>query len=70
MNQFALLHFTINKNDRIYQVVVQPGAPWEDLEAVLHEFHQEFGKIKQEQLDLAAAKALENPVVDNNTPTE
>lgn len=40
-------------------MVVQPGAPWEDLEAVLHEFHQEFGRIKQEQLDLAAKKAQE-----------
>jgi hypothetical protein len=48
MNQFALLHFTLHKNDRIYQVVLQPGYPWEDLEVVLDDFKKEFASMKEE----------------------
>jgi len=65
MNQYALLHFAISKNDRLFQILIQPGTPWEDLEEVLREFHTEFGKIKQEQIDLAAAKDIVDKQVDN-----
>jgi len=58
MNQYALLHFAITKNDRLFQILIQPGTPWEDLDEVLREFHVEFGKIKQEQIDLAASKEV------------
>jgi hypothetical protein len=54
MNQFVLFHFTIDKNNRIYQFVVQPGAPWEDIEAVVEEF-----KIKMLDLKVEAQKPKE-----------
>jgi hypothetical protein len=65
MNQFALLHFTITKNDRLFQVVLQPGTPWPDLEEALEEFKAEFLKAKKEQEDLAAKKQEEKPVEDD-----
>lgn len=51
MNQFVLFHFTINKNDRVYQFSMQPGVSWEDIEAVCDEFKQEFLKLKQEAIE-------------------
>lgn len=51
MNQFVLFHFTVNKNDRLYQFVIQPGAPWEDIEAVCEEFKTQFLTLKQEAIE-------------------
>lgn len=56
MNQFALFHFTITKNDRLFQVLIQPGTPWEDLESVLDEFKEKFSEIKKDQLEKAEAE--------------
>ena len=46
MNQAALFHFAIQKNDRLYQLIVQPGSPWEELEAALEAFKKEFQDLR------------------------
>jgi hypothetical protein len=48
MNQFALFHFTIEKNDKLYQFVIQPGSSWEDIENVLKEFQDKMLELKIE----------------------
>lgn len=48
MNQFALFHFTIDKNNRLFQFVIQPGTPWEDIEEVLKEFQEKLLDLKAE----------------------
>lgn len=59
MNQYMLYHFTINKNDRVFQLIIQPGTPWEDLEEVMAEFTSQFLQIKAE------AKAKEEAQAEN-----
>lgn len=48
MNQFALFHFTIEKNNKLYQFVVQPGSSWEDIESALDEFKTNMQDLKAE----------------------
>lgn len=48
MNQFALFHFTIEKNEKLYQFVIQPGSSWEDIETVLKEFQDKMLELKIE----------------------
>ena len=51
MDQFLVLHFNIQKNERNYQLMIQPGAPFEDIYAVLDELKDSFKKIQEEQLE-------------------
>lgn len=53
MDKFALYHFAINKNDRVFKLSLQPGSPWEDLFAVLEEFKADFQKMKLEEEEKA-----------------
>lgn len=46
MNQFALLHFAITHNERVYQILIQPQTPWTDLEEALEIFKKEFVQAK------------------------
>lgn len=50
MNQFILMHFTLNKNNRFFELSVQPGAPWEDVQAVLDDFKQHMNDLQQEAI--------------------
>lgn len=48
MDQFVLFNFSVQKNDRVYRVVLQPGSPWEDVHAVLDEFKEHFKTLEEE----------------------
>jgi len=49
MDKFALYHFAIKKNERIFKLDLQPGTPWTELFEVLEEFKAEFEKMKAEE---------------------
>lgn len=44
-----MLHFNLQKNERNYQLMIQPGSPFEDIYAVLDELKESFQKIQEEQ---------------------
>lgn len=48
MDSFALYHFSITRNNRICQMLVQPGTPWEEVEAFLEEFRTGFAQQRLE----------------------
>lgn len=58
MNQFALFHFTIEKNNKVYQFIVQPGSPWEDIEEALKEFQENMLALKEEAKKNEAASQI------------
>jgi hypothetical protein len=60
MNQFALFHFTIEKNNKVYQFIVQPGSPWEDIEEALKEFQENMLTLKEEAKKNEAASLVAN----------
>lgn len=59
MNQYVTFNFATVKNERVYQMVIQPGSPWEDIEVVLHEFQNEFALLKEQALKQEAEKTAE-----------
>jgi len=61
MNQFMLFHFTIVKNDRLYQFQVQPNSPWEEIEEIFVEFQEKFKVLKEEAQAKAAQQDAEKP---------
>ena len=67
MNQAVMFHFATVKNERVYQIVLQPGSPWEDIEAVLHEFKNEFALLKEQaQKEELKKEAVEPELVEGN----
>lgn len=67
MNQYVLFHFTVTKNDRLYQFAVQPGTPWEDVEAVLDEMKASIITLKEEAIKKEAEeKAQSEQKSENN----
>ena len=50
MDQFMKFHFTINQNNKIYELNLDPGSSWEDLEAVLEKFKEQFSALKESAL--------------------
>src|SRR5258708_36643134 len=48
MNQHVMFHFSLVKNERVYQLIIQPGAPWQEIEEVMEEFGKEFLRLKKE----------------------
>lgn len=69
MNQAVLFHFAIQKNDRVYQFQVQPGAPWEEIQATLDEMKAEF-VVLQQQAEKAAAEKNEVKPEEAQAPVE
>lgn len=65
MNQFILMHFTLAKNNRFFQLSIQPGAPWEDIQAVLDDFKQEMNDLQQQAIK-KELEAQQQPVATNN----
>lgn len=55
MNQHVLFQFSIVKNERLFQVILQPGAPWDDIEGVIDEFKSEFNRLKLEAQEKEAS---------------
>lgn len=64
MNQYALFHFSITKNDRLFQFILQPGTPWEDLELALADFKEQFAQLRQEAEKKEQEKQAESPTVE------
>ena len=50
MDQFIKFHFTINHNNKIYEINIDPGSSWEDIEAVLEKFKAQFLSLKDATL--------------------
>lgn len=48
-NFAAVRDFEANdqKNQRVYQFSLQPGAPWDEIEGVLEEFKTEMKRLKE-----------------------
>lgn len=61
MDQQLTFEFVIQKNNRVYRLLLQPQTPWEDLDQVLVEFKQEFDLLRQEAVDREAKKEQEAP---------
>lgn len=58
MNQAITFNFAIQKNERVYQLVVLPGSPWEEIDEVLLEFQKEMLALKAAALEAEAKKNL------------
>lgn len=72
MNQAVLFNFAVtredkDKNVRVYQLTIQPGAPWEELYDALAEFEREIKalevKAKAEE-EAKKAEPIEPEVVN------
>ncbi len=58
MNQAVTFNFAIQKNERVYQLIVLPGSPWEEIDEVLLEFQKEILDLKAAALEAEAKKNL------------
>jgi hypothetical protein len=47
VDQFIKFHFSINQNNKIYEINVDPGCSWEDIESVLEKFKTQFLSLKE-----------------------
>ena len=61
MNQAVLFNFALQRDQRVYQLSLQPGAPWEEIYGVLDEFKLEMQKLEEETKKLEAQKAEITP---------
>lgn len=57
MNQYIQFHFAIAKNERLYQLIISPGSPWEEVAEVLIEFQEALKKLKVENDERLKAEA-------------
>ena len=67
MNQYVLFHFTVTKNDRLYQFAVQPGTPWADVEEVLDEMKASIITLKEDAIKQEAEKKSQAEAEQKNT---
>ena len=71
MNQWSTFNFALTKKfeqdgkelQRQYVFELQPGAPWEEIQAVLDDFKVEFKQLHEQVLKQEADKASQ-PVVE------
>lgn len=61
MHEVTLHHFAIQKNERVYQFIIQPGISFEELEAAIEEFKVEFAAKKEALLKQNEIQAQEAP---------
>jgi hypothetical protein len=59
MNQALLFDFSLEKNGRVYQFLIQGGAPWEEVDEVLDQLKKEFVVLRAEVVAREEAKAKE-----------
>jgi hypothetical protein len=64
MQQAVCFHFGITKNERVYQIIVQPGSPWEDIQEVINEFKSEFTSLEQQALKAEQEKNKDKENID------
>lgn len=65
MQQHLVLHFSIVKNERVYQLMLQPGSPYEELKEVLEQFKADFDELQRqakEKEEQAAQESNDNAV--------
>ena len=64
MNQFLVFHFNISKNDKNFQLMMQPGCSYEEVAEVLEQFKADFVELQRLALEKEAADkaAAEKPV--------
>ncbi len=64
MDQFISINLVINKENRAYQFIVQPGWEWVEIQSVLDELKVEVENMKQ-----AAIKVVdEEKSAESNSP--
>lgn len=59
LDQFAVLHFNIQKEQRNYQIMLQPGAPFDEIQAVLDEFKESFVALQENYKEQEAKQKSE-----------
>lgn len=72
MNQHLVIHFSVVKNDRVYQLMLQPGCAYAEVQEILDLFKADFAemqrlaeeKAKQDATDLGDLKPEEQPVAE------
>lgn len=49
MNQHILYNFSIVKNDKVYQMIVQPPCTYEEVQEILCDFKVQFEELLKQQ---------------------
>jgi hypothetical protein len=62
MDSFALYHFSVTRNNRICQMLVQPGTPWEEVDAFLEEFKAGFAQQRADAEERERKAKEESPI--------
>jgi hypothetical protein len=65
MDQFIKFHFTINHNNKIYEINLDPGCSWEDIESVMDKFKDQFLTLK----DAAIKAEQERKAKEEESPS-
>ena len=50
MDQYLFLNFAIAKNNKSFQLLIQPGCPFEEVQEVLSQYKADFEQLQKDQL--------------------
>lgn len=70
MQQHLVLHFSIVKNERVYQLLLQPGSPYEELQEVLEQFKVDFHDLQQQAIEKQKEAAEKEAAEKSNEAAE
>lgn len=56
MNQWHMFNFSIQKEEKQYIFQLLPGSSWEEIQAVLDQFKDEFKQLQEQAIKLEAEK--------------
>lgn len=72
MNSYALFNFAVTRDfevdgkpqQRVYQLSIQPGAPWSEIYTVLDELKSEFQVLEEQAKTAEKEKKDSEPAID------
>jgi glycerol-3-phosphate cytidylyltransferase-like family protein len=64
-NQEMKFRFSMVKNERLFEFLVTPGTPWEDVHAALDEYKTDFVALEAE---IKKSQTPQPPVVTEEVP--
>jgi hypothetical protein len=64
MDQYIVLHFNVKKGERNYQLMLQPGAPFEEVQEVLELFKADFAELQKQNAERAQQAQQESESVE------
>ena len=64
MNQHLVIHFSVVKNERVYQLMLQPGSPYEEAVEALKEIQQGILDLQKQAQEREAQEKAENKPAD------